>query len=92
MCVYIVEISGKKKPEGYERLSQNYWTCAKQQTFYVVLLHFFSLSQSYQVGMQAIGPRCKTHWSHQKDVLKLSDDDAEVNYLNPYRTISNFVG
>lgn len=56
MCVYIVEISGKKKPEGYERLSQNYWTCAKQQTFYVVLLHFFSLSQSYQVGMQAIDP------------------------------------
>lgn len=93
MCVYRVEISGRKKTEVQERLSQKYWPYAKQQTFYVVWLHFFCLSQSYQVRMQATGLRSKTHWSHQKDsVLKLSDDDAEVNYLNLYRTISNFVG
>lgn len=52
---------------------------------YLIALPFFCLSQSYQVGKQAIGVSSNTHWSHQKDshaIWKLSDDSAELERVN----------
>lgn len=92
-CVYIVEISGSKKLKCRKDCLKNIGPMQSSKHFMLFYCTFFVSLKSYQVRMQATGLRSKTHWSHQKDsVLKLSDDNAEVNYLNLYRTVSNFVG